>query len=101
MRSVPTKLRFGPNLVAWTVRMQPHQQSLIVITYASRGMDYFYYQIPIQREIKDFVLTLTIDRAFRLYDLQQENRASERPQGISPSPRHASAAAVMHSSASE
>ena len=25
-------------------------------------MDYFYYQIPVQREIKNFVLTLTIDR---------------------------------------
>jgi hypothetical protein len=35
---------------------------LVLITYASRGMDYFYYQIPVQREIKNFSLTLTVDR---------------------------------------
>lgn len=55
-------LRFATDLVSWTTKMKPHQKSTIHITYSSRGMDYFYYQIPIQREIKDFVLTLTIDR---------------------------------------
>jgi hypothetical protein len=42
--------------------MTPHQKSKVVITYSSRGMDYFYYQIPVQREIKNFKLTLNIDR---------------------------------------
>jgi hypothetical protein len=42
--------------------MKPHQHSKVVITYSSRGMDYFYYQIPVQREIKNFILTLTVDR---------------------------------------
>lgn len=55
-------LRFAPDMVSWTTKMKPHQRSQIVITYSSRGMDYFYYQIPVQREIKDFTLTLTIDR---------------------------------------
>jgi hypothetical protein len=55
-------LRFGQDVVSWTARMKPHQQSKIIITYSSRGMDYFYYQIPVQREIRDFNLTLTIDR---------------------------------------
>ena len=56
------KLRIANDQVSWLVKMKPHQKSEIDITYKSRGMDYFYYQIPIQREIKDFVLTLTIDR---------------------------------------
>jgi hypothetical protein len=55
-------LRFSSDNVAWTTRMDPHQQSKIAISYSSRGMDYFYYQIPIQREIKNFVLVLTVDR---------------------------------------
>jgi hypothetical protein len=57
-----SNLRFAPNMVSWTTKMQPHQQSKVQITYVSRGMDYFYYQIPVQREIKNFILTLTIDR---------------------------------------
>lgn len=57
-----SKLRIGSDLVSWTVKMRPQQKSKITITYASRGMDYFYYQIPFQREIKDFVLTLNVDR---------------------------------------
>jgi hypothetical protein len=55
-------LRFSSDNVAWTTRMDPHQQSKIAISYSSRGMDYFYYQIPIQREIKNFVFVLTVDR---------------------------------------
>jgi hypothetical protein len=61
-RDLSSDLRFTPNMVSWTIKMNPHQQSTVVITYSSRGMDYFYYQIPVQREIKNFVLTLTIDR---------------------------------------
>ena len=57
-----SNLRFGLDTISWTSKMKPHQESEIVITYASRGMDYFYYQIPMQREIKNFSLTLTIDR---------------------------------------
>lgn len=56
------KLRIGGDVVSWTIKMLPHQKSKIKITYSSRGMDYFYYQIPVQREIKAFVLTLTVDR---------------------------------------
>lgn len=56
------KLRIANDDVSWTAQMKPHQKSQLVITYSSRGMDYFYYQIPVQREIKNFVLTLTIDR---------------------------------------
>lgn len=56
------KLQISSDVVYWQTKMKPHQKSKIDITYSSRGMDYFYYQIPVQREIKNFVLTLTIDR---------------------------------------
>jgi hypothetical protein len=55
-------LRFAPDTISWNTSMKPHQHSQVVITYASRGMDYFYYQIPVQREIKNFSLKLTVDR---------------------------------------
>ena len=61
-RDVSSDLRFAQDLVSWVTRMKPHQRSKVLITYSSRGMDYFYYQIPIQREIKNFNLTLTVDR---------------------------------------
>jgi hypothetical protein len=55
-------LRFTPDTISWETKMKPHQKSNVTITYTSRGMDYFYYQIPLQREIKNFKLTLNIDR---------------------------------------
>jgi len=57
-----SQLRISNDRVSWQVKMKPGQKSEISIAYSSRGMDYFYYQIPVQREIKDFVLTLNVDR---------------------------------------
>ncbi len=59
---VSPQLQFTGDSVFWTDRMKPHEQRTIVVTYDARGMQYFYYQIPTQREIKDFTLTMTIDR---------------------------------------
>lgn len=61
-QDISADLRFAPDLVSWMRTMQPHQQSTVLVSYSSRGMDTFYYQIPVQREIKDFVFTLTVDR---------------------------------------
>jgi hypothetical protein len=61
-QDISSSLRFSSNLVQWANKMKPHQQTRIVVTYLSRGMDYFYYQVPVQREIKNFELTVTIDR---------------------------------------
>ncbi|HDQ71678.1 MAG TPA: hypothetical protein ENN19_06220 [Chloroflexi bacterium] len=61
-RDISSDLRFEQDRVWWTSKMAPRQESRIAITYASRGMDYFYYQVPFKREIKDFTLTLAIDR---------------------------------------
>lgn len=56
------QLHFSGDMVRWVSKMQPHQQSTIVVSYASRGMDTFTYQISNQREIKNFVLVVTVDR---------------------------------------
>ena len=61
-RDLSKDLRFTSDMVSWTEKMKPHQQSKVVIKYSSRGMDYFYYQIPVTREIKNFILTLSIDK---------------------------------------
>jgi hypothetical protein len=61
-KDISSDLRFATDQVSWVRKMKPHQASQVEIRYKSRGMDYFYYQIPIQREIKDFVFTLTVDR---------------------------------------
>ncbi len=61
-KDLSPQLRINSNVVLWETKMKPHQRSEIEITYSSRGMDYFYYQIPVQREIKNFILTLTVDR---------------------------------------
>ena len=42
--------------------MNPHQEIMVDIAYASRGMDFFYYRVPNQRYINDFEFALTIDR---------------------------------------
>lgn len=61
-KDLSPQLRIASNNVTWLVKMKPAQKSKLNITYSSRGMDYFYYQIPVQREIKNFTLELTIDR---------------------------------------
>lgn len=55
-------LRYGEDYVRWMVNMEPHQKSQIKITYSSRGMDYFYYQISSRHQVTKFNLTVTIDK---------------------------------------
>jgi len=61
-QDISSKLQFAPDQITWTSVMAPRQHHTITVVYTSRGMETFYYQIPAQRNIRDFVLTLTIDR---------------------------------------
>lgn len=56
------QVQFSGDEVHWMTKMKPHQLSTIHISYTSRGMDTFTYQISERREIKEFELVLTIDR---------------------------------------
>jgi hypothetical protein len=61
-QDISPQLRFSQDLVSWTRRMQPQQHSTVAVSYSSRGMESFYYQIPVQREIRGGLLVVTIDR---------------------------------------
>ncbi|HZU87419.1 MAG TPA: hypothetical protein VFF78_08040 [Anaerolineaceae bacterium] len=61
-RDLSSELRFQGDAVTWRQKMAPGRQETVVITYRSRGMDFFYYQVPRQREIKNFILIVNIDR---------------------------------------
>lgn len=61
-QDISSKLRFSPDWIEWKNDMTPGQQNKIVVIYTSRGMESFYYQVPTQREIKNFDFTLTVDR---------------------------------------
>jgi hypothetical protein len=61
-KDMASALRYGDNYVRWMVNMEPHQKSQVKVTYRSRGMDYFYYQISTRHEVANFDLTVTIDK---------------------------------------
>jgi hypothetical protein len=61
-RDMSDLLRFREGEIEWSRKMRPGEETTLSITYFSRGMDTFYYQIPDPREIRDFSLTLTVDR---------------------------------------
>lgn len=68
--------------VYWSDTMQPGQQSEVVVTYQSRGMETYYYQIPSQRNIQNFSLTLTVDRL--PVDMLNYPEGCLTPTGIQP-----------------
>jgi hypothetical protein len=55
-------LRFSPEQVSWKSQMAPHQRHKVAVSYKSRGMEYFYYQVPAHRQITNFHLKLAVDR---------------------------------------
>ncbi|NMB58339.1 MAG: hypothetical protein GYA12_04160, partial [Chloroflexi bacterium] len=61
-KDISQQVQYVGDNVHWMVNMQPGQRSTIEVAYTSRGMDTFTYQITNRREIKEFELTLTIDR---------------------------------------
>ncbi|MBN1886521.1 MAG: hypothetical protein JW850_00970 [Thermoflexales bacterium] len=72
-QDIQSRLRFVSDQLAWTEAFTPHQCSHVVVSYASRGMEAFYYRLPTPREINDFVLTLTVSsKAFYVMRDPQE-----------------------------
>jgi hypothetical protein len=45
---------------SWSMPMAPGQENEVAISYTSQGLQRFYYQISDEREIRDFLLTLTL-----------------------------------------
>jgi hypothetical protein len=46
--------------IQWSEKMGPGDRRKIVVSYKSRGMDSYYYQIQEAREIRDFLLTMVL-----------------------------------------
>jgi hypothetical protein len=61
-KDISSLLRFGNDQVTWQTRMTPQQRHKLHVSHKSRGMNYLYYRVPFQRQIKDFTFTLTVDR---------------------------------------
>ncbi len=54
------RLRVDTDALRWEQTMTPGERITIVIGYATRGVEHFYYQIPEPREIRDFALTMRV-----------------------------------------
>ncbi|MFQ6133359.1 MAG: hypothetical protein ACE5R4_15055 [Armatimonadota bacterium] len=51
-------LSFRGNDVYWSMPMPPGRQVTVEVSYKSRGMETWYYQIPEAREVRDFELVM-------------------------------------------
>jgi hypothetical protein len=60
-KDIRSDLRYAETEVTWERQMTSGQALDIEVSYKTRGLDYFYFQIPTAREIKDFHLTITVD----------------------------------------
>ncbi len=60
-KDLSRELRVSKSGIAWTRRMPPGRTLTISVSYDSRGVEHFYYQIPQPREIRGFVFTLLVD----------------------------------------
>ncbi|OPZ88185.1 MAG: hypothetical protein BWY76_00081 [bacterium ADurb.Bin429] len=55
-----SRLLFDPYAVTWTLPMNPGQVENVSVTYRSRGLRRFYYQVSDVRELRDFLLVLRL-----------------------------------------
>lgn len=60
-REIKESLRVTSSDVYWEKNMQPREKSIITISYKTRGLDYFYYQIPKPRQVNNFSLVVKVD----------------------------------------
>ncbi len=58
-KDISKDLRVSPTQINWKTQMNPGETWAVKIRYQTRGMEYFYFQIPSPRQIKDFDLKLT------------------------------------------
>ncbi len=54
------ELRVEGEALRWQRTMKPGDAVTVTIGYATRGVEYFYYQIPVPREIRDFTLAMRV-----------------------------------------
>ncbi len=57
---VSSRLSYPGGSIDWTMAMQPGQVAKVEVSYRSRGMDSFYYQVTEEREIRSLALTIEL-----------------------------------------
>ena len=62
--------RIENGILAWNITMSPRQQTNIIISYRTRGMEYFSYNIPSQRVIHNYSMDITVDTS-NIYLIEQ------------------------------
>ncbi len=72
-QDISPRLQFAMDSVSWKSKMKPQQQSRVVVTYASKGTDQFLYRIPVQRELRNSELILTVSTKSFYVLIQPEN----------------------------
>ena len=60
-RDLSRELRVSKSGIAWNRPMPPGKVHRIHVSYESRGVEFFYYQIPSPREIRGFTFSLLVD----------------------------------------
>jgi len=60
-KSISRELRFSSSGVRWSQPMAPGETLDLRISYKTRGLEYFYYQLPKPREIRDFTFKVIVD----------------------------------------
>ncbi|MCP4134270.1 MAG: hypothetical protein GY754_25070 [bacterium] len=58
---ISADLRFSSSGIRWSRDMTPGEKQKIEVSYTSRGLEYFYYQVPTPREIKNFKLIMEVE----------------------------------------
>lgn len=59
--NISRHLRFAYDRVTWQQKMQPGEKIEVKVNYKTRGLEYFYYQIPNPREIRNFSFRVVVD----------------------------------------
>ena len=60
-RDLTRELRVSKSGIAWKRKMPPGKVHRVRVSYESRGVEFFYYQIPQPREIRGFTFSLLVD----------------------------------------
>jgi hypothetical protein len=77
-------LRVDEHGLGWTRPMQPQQRVRVALGYRTRGVEYFYYQMPARREIRGFSFRL-IAHGLPLADVNYPDRCLT-PTSVSATP---------------
>ena len=57
-RDIGRDLRIDWSAIRWDRKMKPGEKHTIVVRYASRGVEHFYYQIPYPRKVDGFAFRI-------------------------------------------